>query len=30
MAQGRAKQDTASVCAILEEWARLQRERAAE
>lgn len=25
MAQGRAKQDTASVCAILEEWARLHR-----
>jgi L-threonate 2-dehydrogenase len=30
MAQGRAKQDTASVCAILEEWARLERGRAAE
>jgi 3-hydroxyisobutyrate dehydrogenase-like beta-hydroxyacid dehydrogenase len=25
MAQGRGKQDTASVCAILEEWARLTR-----
>ena len=25
MAQGRAKQDTASVCAILEEWAQLKR-----
>ena len=30
MAQGRAKQDTASVCAILEEWARLERGSAAE
>jgi 3-hydroxyisobutyrate dehydrogenase-like beta-hydroxyacid dehydrogenase len=30
MAQGRGKQDTASVCAILEEWARLQRAGAAE
>ena len=25
MAQGRSKQDTASVCAVLEEWARFQR-----
>jgi 3-hydroxyisobutyrate dehydrogenase-like beta-hydroxyacid dehydrogenase len=25
MAQGRSKQDTASVCAVLEEWARLDR-----
>lgn len=25
MAQGRAKQDTASVCSILEEWAQLKR-----
>jgi putative dehydrogenase len=30
MAQGRGKQDTASVCAILEEWARLERGSAAE
>lgn len=30
MAQGRAKQDTASVCAILEEWARLDRGRTTE
>jgi 3-hydroxyisobutyrate dehydrogenase-like beta-hydroxyacid dehydrogenase len=30
MAQGRAKQDTASVCAILEEWARLARTAVAE
>lgn len=30
MAQGRAKQDTASVCAILEEWARLQRGTTAQ
>jgi 3-hydroxyisobutyrate dehydrogenase-like beta-hydroxyacid dehydrogenase len=29
MAQGRAKQDTASVCAILEEWARLERGKTA-
>ena len=27
MAQGRGKQDTASVCAILEEWARLAGAR---
>jgi 3-hydroxyisobutyrate dehydrogenase-like beta-hydroxyacid dehydrogenase len=27
MAQGRSKQDTASVCAVLEELARLQRAR---
>lgn len=27
MAQGRAKQDTASVCAVLEEWARYEREK---
>ena len=26
MAQGRAKQDTASVCAVMEEWARLKRK----
>ena len=25
MAQGRAKQDTASVCSVLEEWARMKR-----
>lgn len=25
MAQGRAKQDTASVCSVLEEWARFKR-----
>jgi len=30
MAQGRDKQDTASVCAVLEEWARLARGKAAE
>lgn len=29
MAQGRAKQDTASVCAVLEEWARLERGKTA-
>jgi putative dehydrogenase len=27
MAQGRAKQDTASVCAVLEEWARFERKK---
>ena len=30
MAQGRGKQDTASVCAVLEEWARFERGAAAE
>ena len=30
MAQGHGKQDKASVCAILEEWACVHRERAAE
>ena len=30
MAQGRAKQDTASVCAVLEEWARLERGKTAD
>jgi putative dehydrogenase len=27
MAQGRAKQDTAAVCAVMEEWARFERKK---
>jgi 3-hydroxyisobutyrate dehydrogenase-like beta-hydroxyacid dehydrogenase len=30
MAQGRSRQDTASVCAVLEEWARVDRGAARE